>query len=288
VVVGYFYDASGRHGYVYDGTTFTTLNHGSVIGMFAFGINNADQIVGWFFDNPSTSHGFLYDGTTHTTLDAPGSTGGALGGVETSAQGINSAGEIVGWFFNGSREVGFLKSGAIYTELDIPGITGGTSAYGINSGDQIVGSIAVPSSSGTSLGFLATPISVQTQIAMPSTSQVKATIFGSATLDVTTLDPTTLRMGPNQAVPDPDLSNPAVVEDVNGDGIADLIVTFREQDTGLSAGASQGCFTGSMSGQAFLACDAIIKPSGCGLGFELAPVLPALLWLRNPRRRNLP
>jgi hypothetical protein len=254
--------------------------------MFALGINDADQIVGWFFDNPSTSHGFLYNGATYTTLDAPGSTGGALGGTETAALGINSAGEIVGWFFNGSRSVGFLKSGATYTEFDIPGNTNGTSLNGINTAGQIVGSLSVSSSSGTSHGFLATPISLETQIAIAA--EATATIFGSATLDVTTLDPTTLRLGPNEAVPDPDLSNPAAILDVNADGIPDLVVSFRQQDTGLSAGAPQACFIGSMSGQTFLACDAISKPSaGCGLGFELAPILPALLWLRGRRRRKV-
>lgn len=275
-IVGYFGPGSSSQAFVFYGSTFTTLNvPGAVPTGFteAFSINNLGQVVGFYSDG-STDHGFLKTGETYTTFDVPGA-------IVTEALGINDAGQVIGEFNDGLHSYGFLLSGTTYTQIDVPG-SSYTDAFGINFAGQIVGSFGDDSGSH---GFLATPISLETQITMQGTPLVTATIFGSATLDVSTVDPTALRLGPNQASPDPDLANPAVITDMNGDGLPDLVVWFRDQDTGLSPGASQACFSGSMSGQAFLACDAIVKP-GCGLGFELAPVLPALLWLRGRRRRK--
>jgi hypothetical protein len=72
-------------------------------------------------------------------------------------------------------------------------------------------------SSNVSQGFLAAPSSVETQIAARGSCLVEAAVFGSAGLDVKMLDPTTMRLGPNEAGPDPDFSSPALIEDVNGD-----------------------------------------------------------------------
>ena len=116
---------------------------------------------------------------------------------------------------------------------------------------------------------------------------MEVTIFGSTSLAVTTLDAIALRLGPNQASPDPDFANPALIEDVNGDGVPHLVVLFRYKDTGLSSTASQACFTGSLTGQSFLSCDPIVELPSCGLGCEPALILPSLLWLRGRRRRRL-
>lgn len=276
-VVGYF-DGSdpgsqASQAFVFDGSTFTTLNvPGADPTAFtgAFSINSVGQVVGSFSDGSGTYHGFLKTGEAYTTLDVPGA-------VYTLAQGINNTGQIVGESYEGSHIVhGFLRSGTTYSQIYVPGASF-TNATGINSPGQIVGTFGDASGSH---GFVATPISMESQIT--GRSLVAVTIFGSSGVDVTTLDSTTLRLGPTPASPD----YPAVVTDVNGDGVPDLVAWFRYQDTGLSPGASQACFSGNMSGQTFLACDPIVN-AGCGLGFELAPILPPLLWLRGRKRRNL-
>src|SRR2546430_806185 len=67
----------------------------------AVGVNDMDQIVG-FFQNFSGVHGFLLSGGTYFTLDDPLATRG------TQALGINDSGQIVGDYANASGTHGFL------------------------------------------------------------------------------------------------------------------------------------------------------------------------------------
>ena len=107
-------------------------------------------------------------------------------------------------------------------------------------------------------------------------------VFGSSMVDVTKIDAATLRFGPKDAAP-------LFSQIVTVDGQQDLVAFFEVQDTGLAVGDTQGCLQGKISGQLFRGCDdvVVIMLRGCGLGFELAPILPALLWLRGRRRRRL-
>jgi hypothetical protein len=100
----------------------------------AFGVNDADQIVGTYFNGVTGDHAFLLSGGTFTTLDAP------TGTLGTFARGINALGQIVGDYKNGigSGDHGFLLSGGTYTTLDVSGSTR-TQAFGINASGQIVG-----------------------------------------------------------------------------------------------------------------------------------------------------
>jgi PEP-CTERM motif len=139
-IVGWYEDASSVvHGFLYDGSTYTTLDdpfatHTASEGTFAFGISGHD-IVGQY-DDPITGaiHGFLYDGSTYTTLDDP------LAGDETIAHGI-SGGEIVGYYIVSSTTHGFIFDGSTYTTLDDSSRP--TEALGI-SGNTIVGSFSPP------------------------------------------------------------------------------------------------------------------------------------------------
>jgi hypothetical protein len=56
------------------------------------------------------------------------------------------------------------------------------------------------------------------------------------------VDVTTLAFGPNRAVP-ADSHGPQV-EDVNGDGLSDLVVHFRIPETGIAFGDVEACITG--------------------------------------------
>jgi len=124
---------SGNHGFLWDGSTFTSIDVPSAIQTHALGLNNNGQIVGYFRDTTGRFHGFLTsDGSTFTTIDADPSAG------YNAAFGINTVGEIVGGFIS-AIEHGFLTSdGATFTTIDVPGATA-TGACGINTAGKIVG-----------------------------------------------------------------------------------------------------------------------------------------------------
>ena len=129
------------------GGTFTTIDVPDATYTWAYGINGAGQVVGFFFPPyPSNGHGFLRDtGGTFTTIDVPGATG------DTEAHGINNTGQIVGTFKDASGTHGFLRDpGGTFTAIDVPGATN-TWAYGINDAGQIVGTFT---DAGGTHGFL--------------------------------------------------------------------------------------------------------------------------------------
>lgn len=128
------------------------------------GVNNKGQIVGSFTDARGT-HGFLWERGMFTPLDVPGATA-------TVPNGINDAGQVVGFFTETSPVSpallgvqspghGFLWERGTFTLFDVPGASS-TTAFGINNGGQIVGSIVTslpPPASGTGgIGFVTTPV----------------------------------------------------------------------------------------------------------------------------------
>jgi hypothetical protein len=119
---------------------------------------------------------------------------------------------------------------------------------------------------------------------------IQVAILGSAGLDVRDVDVTTLRFGPGEASPALDLTTPFTywlsLRDVNGDGEDDLVPVFLYGDTELPLGESEACLAGEIAGEPFTACDTVLVfLPGCGRGFELALLLPPLMWLRGRRRR---
>jgi hypothetical protein len=86
----------------------------SVRGTFALGINNKDEVVGFYYDSLHRQNGFLFSNGNYTTIDDP------LGLNGTYATGINDASKIVGYYlapgvnsdggFFGSFGHGFLAS----------------------------------------------------------------------------------------------------------------------------------------------------------------------------------
>lgn len=166
-VVGDYYDASGRHGFVYSGGNFTTLDppgsggttawdvnmvgqvlgtYGSTIGFVysvasgsytilnplpdfrSVGINDAGDIVG------VGTYGFLYRGGNLTEMNFPGTVNN-----NTDPHDINNVGQIVGDYNINGATHGFLYRNGQYTTIDFPGATSRTSLFGINDAGQIVG-----------------------------------------------------------------------------------------------------------------------------------------------------
>ncbi|PYS11828.1 MAG: addiction module antidote protein, HigA family [Acidobacteria bacterium] len=89
-VVGYCnqFNNTPTHGFTLSGG----IDVPGAADTFAFGINDSNQIVGYYYSSPDYvgGHGFLRsaDGTTFTSFDVPGAS-------ETRAIGINDSGEIV-------------------------------------------------------------------------------------------------------------------------------------------------------------------------------------------------
>jgi probable HAF family extracellular repeat protein len=136
-IVGIYDDVAGQHGFLYDGSTYTTIddpNAAPYLGIFrssALGINNFGDVVGYYADAGGQDHGFIYDGSTWIQLDDPNAVA-SLGG--TVAFGINGSGHVVGNYFDATGEHGFFFDGTTYTTLAPYAV-----ATGINDSDQIAG-----------------------------------------------------------------------------------------------------------------------------------------------------
>lgn len=136
-VVGDYHDATGSHGFVLDGSTYTPINV-SLPGAqdtVAFGINIFRQIAG-IYTIAGVTHGFLLNNGTFTTIDYPGS-----GVSATFARGINALGQVAGFYVDAAGSHGFLFSQGKFTAINIslPGVAW-TQALGINDRSEMVGS----------------------------------------------------------------------------------------------------------------------------------------------------
>ncbi len=92
-IVGFGYDASGApHGFMFDGTNFTSIDVPGASQSIALGINDRGQIVGEVvLDDGTRISGFLLDHQAFTLIDVPGA-------FSTAIYGINNQGQIAGTY----------------------------------------------------------------------------------------------------------------------------------------------------------------------------------------------
>lgn len=85
-------------------------------------------------------------------------------------------------------------------------------------------------------------------------------ILSTPTFDATTIDPLSVKFGPNEAT---EVHGRGHIEDVNGDGRLDLVLHFDAQDTGIQCGDTSASLTGeTINGQAIAGSDSI-QTVGC-------------------------
>jgi len=139
--------------YIYDigGHVFEVLYiPGAVGGAQATGINNSQQICGFYIDKAGTNHGFFLNFGSLTTLDFPG-------GIFTQALGLNNVNEVVGFYMDSSMAShGFVYNTVTkkYQSVDDPHGIGTTVVNGTNDKHRLVGFWGTAP---TNTGFVATP-----------------------------------------------------------------------------------------------------------------------------------
>jgi hypothetical protein len=85
---------------------------------------------------------------------------------------------------------------------------------------------------------------------------VPVALLGSDAFDVSEVDVATLKFGPDDAVPDH--THGPHVEDVNADGLPDLLVHFDTGESGIVFGTLVACVEGAaLDGKPFNGCDAV-------------------------------
>ena len=131
-IVGRFVDASGLHGWLLSGGTFTIIDLPGASATRPRGINLHGDIVGHYVSQGEQEHGFLLRDGVFTTIDFPDAD-------QTTASGINDNGDIAGYYVDWKdRTHGFVLHAGTFTKIDYPGASF-TEAWKVNNSGQIAG-----------------------------------------------------------------------------------------------------------------------------------------------------
>lgn len=132
LVCGTFFMDAAEHGFLFDGSTYTTFDMPGALHTNLTGVNDAGDFVGFALNGgPATP--FVSVGGVVTSFTIPGAT-------EVYAQAINNLGQIAGYYGGSGVEHGFFRDadGTLAYPLDYPGAKG-TRIHGLNDGGLMVG-----------------------------------------------------------------------------------------------------------------------------------------------------
>lgn len=92
-----------------------------------------------------------------------------------------------------------------------------------------------------------------------STGVIPTAILGTSNFDVSKIDTTSLRFGPNATT----VATKPVITDVDGDGIPDLLLHFRTQDAGIQCSDTAVVVTGKTQNGTMISGTSSIQTVGC-------------------------
>jgi hypothetical protein len=96
-----------------------------------------------------------------------------------------------------------------------------------------------------------------------SSGVIPVAVLSTAEFDATTVDFYTVQFGPGQAQP---AHSQPHIEDVDGDGLMDLVLHFRTEDTGIQCGETEATLTGDTWDGAGVQGTDSISTVGCNNG----------------------
>ncbi len=164
-MVGYSVSGTGptdySQGFIYDGTSFTTLSGpAGSISSAALGISDSGTVVGSYSSTASStaigpSSGFIYSGGSYTTFNVAGATNTVLRGISGDGRYLSGYYIIADTITDTDRGVGFVYDmvSATLANLSDPNSLF-TIPQGINSAGVVVGSDVMPGPPTTRPGFL--------------------------------------------------------------------------------------------------------------------------------------
>ena len=119
------------------------------------------------------------------------------------------------------------------------------------------------------------PGSYPNSINPKSKGVIPVAILSTPTFNATTVDPLSVRFGPNNAM---ESHGRGHSEDVDHDGDLDMMLHFSTQEAGIQCGATQASLTGqTTNGLSITGTDAIVTV-GCGLGKDAVAGDVPLTW----------
>jgi hypothetical protein len=133
LATGFYNDFAGmQHGFLFNGSTYSTLDYPGSLVTDPYKINDTGMIVGTFVDASAGVHGFSYNSGAWKQIDFPGAS-------DTEVYGVNSAGNIVGTY-DGFQPIthAFLLQNGQYQRIDTPFGTQ-ANAFAINDLGSITG-----------------------------------------------------------------------------------------------------------------------------------------------------
>ena len=149
-IVGYYTDSAGaRHGFLLQGTKYTTLDVPGAAATYATDINKSGKIVLFWANSRGAIKSSLYNGKTYKTINVPGA-------ASSYALGLNNAGDVCyGWLDSSGVVHGALLHRGTYYKFDHPNSTA-TYGGGIDDSRHIIGGYQTASGGTNWFGFKAT------------------------------------------------------------------------------------------------------------------------------------